>query len=371
MTGIARDGGSPELKTALRELAEAREREAATAEVLKAISRSSIDLPVVLDTVIASACRLCESDIGTIRYEEGAGYCLAATFGCRPEWREHFAGYSTKPDRTSVFGQTILKGSTLHIPDVLENKDYARPQAQKLMGLRAALGVPLIREGRVFGVVNLFRTTPRPFTDRQIELAETFTAQAVIAIENARLLNELRQRTDDLSEALEQQTATSKVLEVISSSPGELEPVFNAMLENAVRICEAKLGTLFLFEGHKFRAVAMRGDSYYTELTPTRRAARPCDAIKIGRAHSRPYDRQGLRERQRARQSAGRISGRAYPSRRAHAQGKRLGRRDRHLPPGCASLQRQTDRANPEFRRAGGDCHRERAAPQRAAPAHR
>ena len=235
-----------------RERDEALEQQAATAEVLKVISRSTFDLPAVLNTLIESACRLCGADIGTIRFEEGDRYCLAATYGCAPEWHSHFAGYSGKPDKTSVFGQTIIKGATVHIPDVLEDSDYARPQAQKLMGLRAALGVPLVRDGHVFGVVNLFRTTPTAFTQKQIELAETFADQAVIAIENARLLNELRQRTDDLSESLEQQTATSEVLKVISSSPGELEPVFNAMLAKATRICEAEFGTLYRYDGGAF-----------------------------------------------------------------------------------------------------------------------
>ena len=182
--------------------------------MLKVISRSTFDLPAVLNTLIESACCLCGADIGTIRFEEGDRYCLAATYGCPPEWHSHFAGYSGKPDKASVFGQTIIKGATVHIPDVLEDSDYARPQAQKLMGLRAALGVPLVRDGHVFGVVNLFRTTPTAFTQKQIELAETFADQAVIAIENTRLLNELR--TDDLN--LQQQTATADVLKVISRS---------------------------------------------------------------------------------------------------------------------------------------------------------
>ena len=242
-----------------RERDEALEQQAATAEVLKVISRSTFDLPAVLNTLIESACRLCGADIGTIRFEEGDRYCLAATYGCPPEWHSHFAGYSGKPDKTSVFGQTIIKGATVHIPDVLEDSDYARPQAQKLMGLRAALGVPLVRDGHVFGVVNLFRTTPTAFTQKQIELAETFADQAVIAIENTRLLNELRQRTDDLSESLEQQTATSEVLKVISSSPGELQPVFDIILENAVRICGAKFGSLLLVEGDAYRNVALYG----------------------------------------------------------------------------------------------------------------
>ena len=193
---VATAGLQEQLDRRTRERDEALEQQAATAEVLKVISRSTFDLPAVLNTLIESACCLCGADIGTIRFEEGDRYCLAATYGCPPEWHSHFAGYSGKPDKTSVFGQTIIKGATVHIPDVLEDSDFARPQAQKLMGLRAALGVPLVRDGHVFGVVNLFRTTPIAFTQKQIELAETFADQAVIAIENTRLLNELRAHDD-------------------------------------------------------------------------------------------------------------------------------------------------------------------------------
>ena len=261
---VTGEGALAEVKAALalvtRERDEALAQQVATAEVLKVVSRSTSDLSAALDRLLETACRLCEADIGTIRYEEGAGYRLAATFGCRPEWREHFAGYSSKPDRSSVFGQTILKGSTVHIPDVLEDRDYARPQAQRLMGLRAALGVPLMRDGRVFGVVNLFRTTPRAFGQKQIALVETFADQAVIAIENARLFAAEQQRTAELGEALERQTATSQVLQVISSSPGDLAPVFHALLENAVRLCQSKLGVLFHYDGRgAFQALTWIG----------------------------------------------------------------------------------------------------------------
>ena len=241
-----------------RELAEAHDREAATAEVLKAISSTS-DLQRVLDTLLETACRLCEADIGTIRYEEGEGYRLAATFGCRPEWREHFAGYSTKPDRTSVFGKTILDGSTVHIPDVLEDPEYARPVAQKLMGLRAALGVPLVRAGKTFGVISLFGTTPRPFTAKQIALLETFADQAEIAIENARLLSELRARTDDLTESLERQTATADVLKVISRSAFDLQRVFEALVGSAARLCRANKALILRMQGDSFQIVASYG----------------------------------------------------------------------------------------------------------------
>jgi two-component system NtrC family sensor kinase len=240
---------------------EALEQQAATSEVLKVISRSASDLSAALDTLLATACRLCHADIGTIRFEEGDHYRLAATFACPPEYRKRFAGYTSKPDLTSVFGQTIIRGRTVHIPDVLLDPDYARPDAQKLTNLRAALGVPLVREGRVFGAVNLFRTTPRSFTPKQIALVETFADQAVIAIENTRLLNELR-------ESLEQQTATSEVLRVISTSPGELQTVFNTMLAKAAQVCEATHGNMWLREGDGFRCAAVHGNlpSAYIEL---------------------------------------------------------------------------------------------------------
>src|SRR5262249_9148522 len=127
----------------------------------------------------------------------------------------------------------------------------------ELGGYRAALAVPMLKDGMLVGVIGIYRQEVGPFTDRHIELVRNFAKQAVIAIENTRLLNELRQRTEDLSEALEQQTATSQVLQVISSSPGELEPVFQAMLENATRLCEAKFGAMYLSEGSSFRIVAM------------------------------------------------------------------------------------------------------------------
>ena len=231
---------------------EALQQQAATADVLRLISHSTFNLKTVLDNLLEAACRKSDANIGTIRYSDGAGYRLAATYGCKPEWRDHFAGYSNNPDRGSVFGRTVVEARTVHIPDLLADSEFNRPDQQKLMDLHAALGVPLVRGSEVFGALNLFRSTPCSFTKQQIELVESFAAQAVVAIENARLLNELR-------ESLEQQTATSEVLKVISSSPGDLEPVFQAMLENAVRICGAKFGNLWLREGDAFRIGAMHG----------------------------------------------------------------------------------------------------------------
>src|SRR5262249_31971052 len=155
----------------------------------------------------------------------------------------------TQIDRGTISGRVLLERKIFHVPDVLADPEYTYRAAQKIGGYRTMLGVPLLREGTPIGVIALSRTSVRPFTHRQIELAVTFADQGAIAMENSRLLNELRQRTDDLSESLEQQTATSEVLKVISSSPGELEPVFNAMLANATRICGATIGTLYLCEG--------------------------------------------------------------------------------------------------------------------------
>ena len=227
--------------------------------MLKVISRSVFDLPPVLETLISSACRLCEADLGAVRYQDGSTYRVAADYGFNPGWRDHLARQSAEPDRGSIFGRTVVDGRTVHISDVLADPEYTRLATQQLMGFRAALGVPLVREGRVFGVLNLFRFAPRAFTEKQIELVETFADQAVIAIENTRLFNEVRQRTEDLAESLQQQTATSEILSVISSSPGDLAPVFDAMLSKAMDLCSANFGVLNTFDGKLFSTSATFG----------------------------------------------------------------------------------------------------------------
>ena len=213
----------------LKELRESLQQQTATADVLKVISRSTFDLPPVLDTLISSACRLCEADLGAVRYQDGSTYRVAADYGSTPGWRDHLARQPAEPDRGSIFGRTVVDGRTIHIPDVLADPEYTRLATQKLMGYRAALGVPLIREGRVFGVLNLFRFAPRSFTEKQIELVETFADQAVIAIENTRLFNETK-------ETLERQTATADILKVIASSPSDVQPVFEAIASSANRL---------------------------------------------------------------------------------------------------------------------------------------
>jgi signal transduction histidine kinase len=159
-------------------------------------------------------------------------------------------------DRGSVAGRALLERGVIHIADVLADPEFTFSEAQKRGNYRTVLAIPLLREGMPVGVIVLTRVAVRPFTDKQVEVLRTFADQAVIAIENARLFDEVQARTAELTEALDQQTATSDVLSVISSSPGELKPVFHAMLENATRICQAKFGTMFLYDGSAFRYAA-------------------------------------------------------------------------------------------------------------------
>ena len=232
-----------------RELKEARQQQAATTDVLKVISRSTFDLQVVLDTLVESAVHLCDADHAWLFQREGEFFRWVASYGHATDVHERIRDYfRTLPvpvDRGSVTGRTALEAKVVQVPDVLADPEYTWSEAQKLGGYRAALGVPLLRKGNVVGVIFVAKIVPRPFTAKQIELVTTFADQAVIAIENTRLLSELRQRTDDLSESLEQQTAASQVLQVISSSTGELEPVFEAILASATRTCDAKFGLLY------------------------------------------------------------------------------------------------------------------------------
>jgi GAF domain-containing protein len=245
----------------LNELRESLQQQTATADVLKVISRSTFDLQVVLDTLVESAARLCEADSASVTRPKGANdaHYHVAHFGFSPEWFELMQTNPLQPGRETLIGRTLLEGRTVYIPDVLADPEYSAPKAQQVGAFRAALGVPMLRDGTAIGVFMIARRTPRPFTDKQIELATTFADQALIAIENVRLFDDVQKRTAELSEALEQQTATSEVLQVISSSPGELGLVFNAMLENATRLCQAKYGVMFLHENGTLRAGAWCG----------------------------------------------------------------------------------------------------------------
>src|SRR5262245_56475696 len=243
----------------LTELRESLQQQTATADVLKVISRSTFDLKAVFQTLIESAARLCGADRANISRVRDGIFQHVAIYGFDEGYLQYMQAHPLKLDRGSVNGRTALERSIVHVHDVLSDQEYTLHEAQKLGSFRTALGVPLMREGIPIGTMFLGRSRVEPFTQQEIDLVATFADQAVIAIENVRLFDEVQSRTRELSESLEQQTATSEVLKVISSSPGELEPVFNAMLANATRICEAKFGVLFLSEGDAFRTVALHG----------------------------------------------------------------------------------------------------------------
>jgi two-component system, NtrC family, sensor kinase len=241
----------------LNELRESLQQQTATADVLKVISRSTFDLQTVLDTLVESAVRLCEADIGQIARPNEAGYFQTqAHYGFTAELKEELERIPLKPGRESVTGRALLERTTVQILDAQTDPEYKLSKAQRLGGYRSMIGAPLLREGTPIGVFGLSRRSVRPFSDKQMALLTTFADQAVIAIENARLFDEVQARTRDLAESLEQQTATSEVLQVISASPGELEPVFQKMLENATRVCGANFGQMNLYEEGSFRPVA-------------------------------------------------------------------------------------------------------------------
>jgi GAF domain-containing protein len=262
----------------LSELRESLQQQTATADVLKIISRSTFDLQTVLNTLTESAARLCEADKGAIMMRDGDVYRIRANYGFSDEAVHYALNNPLQPDRGSATGRAALEGRAINIPDALTDPEYRAAGYHKVFGYRSMLAIPLLREGTTIGTFTLTRDEVNPFTEKQKELATTFADQAVIAIENVRLFEAEQQRTRELSESLEQQTATTGVLKIISSSPGQLVPVFDAILENAVRICGAKFGSLVLFEGNAYRRVALHnGPAAYVEAR-AREPVRPLAA---------------------------------------------------------------------------------------------
>ena len=245
-----------------RERDEALEQLAATSDVLKVISSSPGELEPVFEAMLANAVRICEAKFGVLYRCEGDALRAVAMHGAPQAFvEERRRNPLIRPPPQTTLARALATKRPVQIADVRQYPDapsgYTGGALAKLAGARTLLTVPMLIDDKSVGAILIYRTEVRPFTDKQIELVQNFAAQAVIAIENTRLLNELRQRTDDLTESLEQQTATSEVLKVVSSSPGELTPVFESMLENAVRICEASFGNLLLYENDAFRHVAL------------------------------------------------------------------------------------------------------------------
>src|SRR5262249_20589280 len=239
-----------ELKEAREQLTEAVEYQTATGEVLNVISRSPTDAQPVFDMIAESAARLCEGQFCFVYRFDGQLLHFVAHHSLTPEVLEmNRRAYPAPPSRRSAAARAIFERGFVQIPDINADPDYVLGAQAVVGGYRSVVGVPILRDGLPIGSIAVARAQAGLLPDRQVELLKTFADQAAIAIENVRLFDDVQKRTQELSESLEQQTATSEVLKIISSSPGELEPVFNAMLANATRICEATFGGLFLLEG--------------------------------------------------------------------------------------------------------------------------
>src|SRR5204863_2308736 len=241
-----------QLRQRTGDLQESLEHQTATSDVLKVISRTDAKLEAVLDTLVRTAARICADDQGAIHQLRDGLHCVAASCGTTPDYRDYVARNPIKPGRSTAIGRMALERRVIHIEDALNDLEYTPNEFRRLGRFRTMLAVPLLREDAVIGSILLTRTRVEPFTERQIELVRSFADQAVIAIENTRLLTEQR-------EALEQQTATAEVLAVINSSPGDLAPVFNTMLEKAMRLCSAAFGYLMTYDGRRFQEVAHQG----------------------------------------------------------------------------------------------------------------
>jgi two-component system, NtrC family, sensor kinase len=286
----------------LNELRDSLQQQTATADVLKAISRSTFDLQSVLDTLIESAARLCAADKGNIQMQEGDAYRIRAHYGLDREAVKYALLQPLRPGRGSVTGRVALEGKAIHIPDVLADPEYRATDYQKAFGFRTILGVPLLREGSTIGVFVLNRVEVSPFNEKQMELVTTFADQAVIAMENARLLNELR-------ESLRQQSATADVLKVISRSAFDLQTVLDTLVESAARLCDADSGAVHRPIGNSYPYVANYGytreyHEYMRErpIIPGRgtvlgRAVTECKPVQVNDVEADPE--YALREGQR------------------------------------------------------------------------
>ena len=268
----------------LNELRQSLERQTATADVLRVISSSPGELEPVFTAMLENATRICDAKFGIMTLYEGGPFRAVALHNALPEFAEARRREPLFfPAPNAPLARVAASKETLQIPDMRLDESYLCGDPATVVivergGARTLIDIPMLKDGDLVGVFGIYRQEVRPFTDKQVELLQNFAAQAVIAIENTRLLNELRQRTDDLTESLEQQTATSEVLSVISSSPGELEPVFEAMLANAVRICGAEFGNLSLFDGNELRIAAMHNaPQALVELMTCKTGDRPED----------------------------------------------------------------------------------------------
>ena len=325
----------------LNELRELLQQQTATADVLKVISSSPGELNAVFEAMLENAVRICGATFGNLWLREGDGFRVGATHGAPTAYVDYLRSQDVfHPDPRAGLGQVLRTKEAFQVADVAAaptHGDKRRQALIELAGARTLINVPMLKDNEVVGAIGIYRQEVRPFTDKQIELVKNFATQAVIAIENTRLLNELREPF----ESLEQQTATSEVLKVISSSPGELEPVFQSMLMKAVQICEAKFGVLFrCYNDTEFHAAVWVGvPPAYEQSLRQRGSFRPDADAPLGRllrTKELVHTADELVEQSNSRR--GQVRRRTVSDRRAHAQGERAGRRARDLPYRSASI---------------------------------
>src|SRR5215831_15245122 len=240
-------------------LSEALEQQTTTAEILRVISSSPTDVQPVFEAIAQSAMRLCDGTMSVISRYDGELIHLAAHAHVSTEGVELMRQrFPMNPIRDTLTGRVVLEGRVVHIPDVRADAEFNQAISQALQS-RSSLGVPMLLDGKVVGAITVARPEVRPFSDAQIALLKTFADQAVIAIENVRLFKELEGRNRDLTEALEQQTATSEILRVISSSPTDVQPVFDAVAESAARLCDAYEASIYRVDVNRLVLAAHHG----------------------------------------------------------------------------------------------------------------
>jgi GAF domain-containing protein/CheY-like chemotaxis protein len=256
----ARENLEQKVEARTCDLTEALEQQTAISDVLRVMSGSTFDLQPVLKTLIENATKLCRADNGVIFRSDGRVFRLAAAYGSAPpEWLDFVERNPISPGRGTIVGRVALEKQLIHVPDVLVDPEYQWAESQKLGRFRTVLGVPLLREGVPIGILFIWKERVQPFTGKQVELIATFADQAVIAIENVRLFQELEARNREVTEALEQQTATGKVLSTISSSPTDAQPVFDMIARSAKRLCNGEFSGVFQFDGELIHLVGHHG----------------------------------------------------------------------------------------------------------------
>src|SRR6266568_307720 len=280
-----------ELEARSRELAEAVEQQTATSEILRVISRTPGDVQPVFDTIVASAAQLCDANFGLVMRHESGWLSLAARTSCTHEFAD-FLGRGVRVSRTTAAGRVVLERKPIQIIDFMADPDIPPSRPHQIEGVRTVMAVPMLRDERLLGVIAVWRREVRPFSQRQITLLQTFAEQAVIAIDNVRLLTELAARNQDLTEALDQQKATTEVLQVISRTPGDVQPVlhdpqreFDGIAAAALKLCDAASANVFTFDGELLHvgALAMvspEGEEAVRRLFPRQ----PDRALAAGRA---------------------------------------------------------------------------------------